>query len=794
MLNELPVMLGFIAGYSLQDIATAILKNLPTLAWVLLVPYMLYKNSQGRELLTSMFDDADRFTGVRAAAILPLFHLIALALFFVPTAIFPHATPEELIRLRPVTKDLTPAVIACSLPMVFYGLVMYIVQLKRFRRWWTLAPVAALLVGAGYGVSLMLKGPRLPLWLLDVIVVANMLLVFALISMIRKINLRRRGRNRPPVSVLWNYFAVGICMGLQLILIAGSLRQSEWLFFNARDVYNVHYLLMLITTTVLIVAAAWAPNLQPLSPTFVLLGITLFYLLLGDLLSASFLLLDTTGKYILSGLLAVFAYLMFFHRSRIHDVRLWPGKFLSGVRVDLDTYFQAWWDTNIAPELTVETDKNRKIPIFLMAIQGGGSRAGYWTSQLLNRLNLETGGRFRRHLFAATSASGGSSGFGATLAMWRFLEDNPDLSEAEKTKIQEGFARSMYARNYLSGAFYQIFVGEIGARIMWFFNKKRNNRNFTQRTDEAVAFGEAIQQGLESVGPQPRRSFFKDIRMRVGTFFKRGDKDPVAKSGNREIPNYPIRPYLSYWYRDDRTPDARLPLYFPITLNIQTGRAGFSSPVKMNRNVFIDAIDIVAESEKEQDPQKGWQSLSLVGASQFSQLFPMMNAYTYIPGVGNFIDGGLFENHGFTLMCRLYDWLQKKVKTLDASVKDRVDLQLVFVVNGNIRHHDSLGERPKPEKRISQISAIMRAVGFAGISGRTTWWGDFLRDQIQPAQTTEIILQYPNFPVDKTQHVPLGRWLSGASVERMRLRLEGIKNQQEPSEREKWEKLVEMLK
>ncbi|HNE27810.1 MAG TPA: hypothetical protein PLW66_01510 [Saprospiraceae bacterium] len=786
MFHDSQMVLAFIAGYSLQDVFNAVVKNLPTLAWVLLVPYMLFKNPQGRELLTGMFDEADKFTGIRAAAILPLFHLIALALYFVPTAIFPDAAPEEVQRLRPVTKDLTPAVIACSLPMIFYSLAVYVVQLKRFKRWWTILPVAGLLALAIWGALCMLDAdrPRFPLWLLDLLVVANMLLAFSLIFLIQRANERRRGRNRPPVHVLWNYLCIGLCLSIQMILIAGSLRQSEWLYLNQIGTYNTHYLIMLIATTVLVIAAAWAPNLQPLSPTFVLLGITLFYLLIGDLISAAYLLLPAIGRYILSGLLALFAYLTFFSRSRIHDMRLWPTNMFSGVRKNLDEYFEAWWQTNIVPEL----GKARKIPVFLLATQGGGSRAGYWTSQLVSRLNLETNGKFRRHLFAVTSASGGSSGFGATLGMWKFLDEHPDLSPEEIRAIQEGFAAKMYQRNYLSGAFYQIFVGEIGTRIKRLFTRKAYNRNYTHRMDECVAFGEAIKQGLANPAPSGK-PFFEEIKARIATFFKHGNIDPIIQVGARQVPNYLIRPYLNYWYKSDRSLDASLPLYFPITMNIQSGRSGYASPVRMDSAVFIDTIDIVAEAEQNQDARSGPGSVSMVDASQLSQLFPLMNAYTYIPGCGNFIDGGLFENQGFTLMSRLYEWLEARLKTLPDDVRSKVSIHVISLINGSIRPDTSSGPVEEKNKRISQLKAVMRAVSFSGIAGRATWWTDYMKNRVPAGNFHEIVLQYPNFPSDESKRVPLGRWLSSGSINTMKQRLEGKGS----PVAEQWKTLAELL-
>lgn len=332
----------------------------------------------------------------------------------------------------------------------------------------------------------------------------------------------------------------------------------------------------------------------------------------------------------------------------------------------------------------------------------------------------------------------------------------------------------MFQRNYLSGAFYQVFMGEIGRRIAWFFDKKNFNRNYTQQLDESIAFGEAIVRGLKNGRRERRKPFFEELRMRIATFFKRGDREVLEKWEGHSVPNYPRQPYLSYWYRHEEgnKMDGRLPLFFPVTFNIQTGRSGYPSPVSMNsgdKSVFIDAIDILADAEQKQNLKNSAGSLPMVGASQLSQLFPLMNAYTYIPGCGNFIDGGLFENQGLTLMIRLHDWLQAKIKTLPAGVRDRVKIRVLSALNGSIRPEN---DHPRKVTRISQLSGVMRAAGFSGIEGRTTWWGDYLCERIAPDKPIEFVLQFADSPADEARRVPLGRWLSRASIDLMEQRLD----------------------
>ncbi|MGR9270757.1 hypothetical protein ACU8OQ_25745 (plasmid) [Rhizobium leguminosarum] len=59
------------------------------------------------------------------------------------------------------------------------------------------------------------------------------------------------------------------------------------------------------------------------------------------------------------------------------------------------------------------------IPIIFVASAGGASRAGYWTSAVLSKLEQETGSQFSKHVFAISSISGGSLGVGGFLSVLR---------------------------------------------------------------------------------------------------------------------------------------------------------------------------------------------------------------------------------------------------------------------------------------------------------------------------------------------------------------------------------------
>jgi len=75
----------------------------------------------------------------------------------------------------------------------------------------------------------------------------------------------------------------------------------------------------------------------------------------------------------------------------------------------VDAYFRAWWG-----ELEREAPASEApIPVFVVAAEGGGVRAAYWTAAVLTTLEDATAGQplpFSRHVFAISGVSGGSVG------------------------------------------------------------------------------------------------------------------------------------------------------------------------------------------------------------------------------------------------------------------------------------------------------------------------------------------------------------------------------------------------
>ena len=71
-------------------------------------------------------------------------------------------------------------------------------------------------------------------------------------------------------------------------------------------------------------------------------------------------------------------------------------------------------------------------------------------------------------------------------------------------------------------------------------------------------------------------------------------------------------------------------------------------------DIFTNAIDILDVVEKIDTNRMPRQTLAMVTATNLSELFPLLNCFTRIEKSGNYMDGGMFENMGLTVMMEMY--------------------------------------------------------------------------------------------------------------------------------------------
>ncbi|MFN0175543.1 MAG: hypothetical protein ACKVU0_12910 [Saprospiraceae bacterium] len=733
-------------------------RHLFYLIWILLVPIILYFMAQGRELFTGLFDDTYFFTGFQASFLLAIYFAQAMAIILLPRPFFRSINFQEWSKLRYAAALNNPALtyLLSVLPVVMFGLVMIKVQVDRIPHWawWLIVPTL--------GVSFILSARFESKWKLRMrttllIMLANIVVCGLLVSWIEK------------QEPFWNYFIVGTCLMAQMALIGGlskRINEDFRLATNADNpaatsgqltirAYDKLYFWSTIPILVLVIFFMTCPNLEAPTPTFMLLLLTTFYLLLTRVISAWYVFrikcagFKCVKVWVFFAVLAFFLGVVFFVKSGIHNIRTIPGTVMECKdRASLDEWFEAWWAQNQFDTVAAE------IPIYLVGVQGGGSRAALWTTEMLNRLEVESGYKFHNHCFAITSASGGSVGSGATLALWRFAEENEALVNSNpggqpKDSLYLNFARGAFQRNYLSGSFFDIFISEIGSRFM-FGKKDRNSRNYRLQKDEALGFGAGLERGFYKEPSKLSMRIYQRLRL-----WDKGDAAELAVDGFK-VKNYPFMEYLSYWYEGPKKPKASLPLYLPISTNIQTGKAAFSSPVRMDSIVFTDAIDVLAAVERS-DPERKNRTLTMVGATNLSELFPLMSAFTYIPKSGNYIDGGTYENMGLQLLQQIYFWLDRK-RGRDPRMA-KVCIRVIYLINNKLE----TANFPKLD-RVSQVVSPLKHASSTTINGRTTYFTKRMAYDLNPLDSLHTLFLQAREPKETDLRIPLGRWLSRRSV------------------------------
>ncbi|CUI08349.1 hypothetical protein [Massilia antarctica] len=136
-----------------------------------------------------------------------------------------------------------------------------------------------------------------------------------------------------------------------------------------------------------------------------------------------------------------------------HQVRLLPiaADDPAPIRRKIDAHLDDWLQARVASGTLVP---GRPFPLFVVAAEGGGIRAAYWTGMVLAKLQDDSGARFGRHLFALSGVSGGSLGSSAFAALLADAGGN-DLANAycarggRDTPYQECM-RKVLQRDFLS--------------------------------------------------------------------------------------------------------------------------------------------------------------------------------------------------------------------------------------------------------------------------------------------------------------------------------------------------------
>lgn len=301
-------------------------------------------------------------------------------------------------------------------------------------------------------------------------------------------------------------------------------------------------------------------------------------------------------------------------------------------------------------------------PIVLVDGDGGGSRAGMWFSENLINFDYYTGGRFRDHIFSMSTVSGSSVGLSTVFAFW---EEQPKAGTLDTS--WHHLPEKVYANNFVGSSVSGFLLTDIW-KSFWPWQVEED-RNSTLQAEESYYTQRACNQlrgHAEDVPdeiPQDEQTLSKEF---LAFFYD-------STGGNLK-------------FRADR------PLVFINTCRSNDGRRGIISPMKLDNDVFQDAIDVAGylyDSSVNDcyggqlcQPHRG-RNITLGQACNLSELFPAFSAPAYIETLGSFVDGGYHENSGLKTTLDVYAKLRDTLQKDSVLKHKRYKIYILYLKNGS---------------------------------------------------------------------------------------------------------------
>jgi hypothetical protein len=299
-----------------------------------------------------------------------------------------------------------------------------------------------------------------------------------------------------------------------------------------------------------------------------------------------------------------------------HVIRVAPPQEVT--RADVIGSFRTWYG------LAEKNDGAGTLhPLFIVATEGGGIRAAYWTATVLGGIQ-DANPNFAPHLFAISGVSGGSLGaavFDALLA-----EPNPD-SFKFKDK-----AHDILGQDFLSPTLASMFYPDLVQRFLPFpipyFDR-----------------GRALEMGWE-----------KAWRDTMGNNHFADSFVDLWKPGSRE------------W----------MPALFLNGTSVEKGNRIITSNLHLT-NVFLDAEDAADKLAQHSLPAtKAGCHIPLSTAAHMSARFTFVSPAGRFPDGSHIVDGGYFENSAATTA------LEIVTRIKDVCAHDRianVDVKVIMISN-----------------------------------------------------------------------------------------------------------------
>jgi predicted acylesterase/phospholipase RssA len=418
------------------------------------------------------------------------------------------------------------------------------------------------------------------------------------------------------------------------------------------------------------------------------------------------------------------------HQIRIVDYAPYYSK-QQDKQTDIKQNFSDWLECRLSQLKTdaqtdsTLSDTTLKIPVYIIAAEGGGIRSAYWTASVLAELE-ESMPNFTNHIYAISGVSGGSVGAAVFTA---FYHDNFPIHDST---LLHRLSQSFFRRDFLT----PLLAAGVGPDLVQKFLPVGINRfDRAQYLEDAWALDYqrvSIQEGIIS---------------------------------NRDT-SMLNRPFLHLWKNGITLSfNHHVPILCLNATRVETGQKAVLSPLNLSNNpYFTEVIDL---------QEMIYRNLPIKTAASMSARFPIITPPATITrkdnpttDLANFVDGGYIDNTGLETAFSILSTLA------DSTIKDihRVEFKVLFIRNSEPQVS---GDYVPPLKGIYELKAPINAFINSwdnNIGPKLTLAGEYLKGKKGFVDPKLHIIQ-----LDRgVGTIPLGWELSQKAEERIDRQIENL--------------------
>ena len=380
-------------------------------------------------------------------------------------------------------------------------------------------------------------------------------------------------------------------------------------------------------------------------------------------------------------------------------------------RTAIQTDFQTWLNARLPAWQQAHPDK--PFPVFLVAAEGGGIRAAYWTATLLGAMQ-DANPQFTDHVYAMSGVSGGSLGIATFAALVKAGNAKADVAADCRKNGALSYERCAHA--FLQND----FLGPVAGRML---------------------YGDLLQRFL----PVPFKAFDRATALELAW------QDAWHRLTHT---NYFDEEFQTLY--SDKQDKASVPALFFNTTWVEKGNRVLSSSVIPDSH-FTAIQDLYQVTDKQIR-----LSTAVHNSARFSYVSPAGTVEDAQNTIwGHLVDGGYFENSGTTTLLEIYNAIKDQAGDKWSQLRP-----IVIMITNDPAQDDEAIKDPNPfanEVR-SPIDGLLNTR-----SGRGAYARGVMRKIVSKDKDgvfKEFGLQHVNGPV------PLGWTLSDAAMATMQTRLD----------------------